>query len=65
MNLFMICGISAAVIFLTILFIACWTQAPPSTAFLLSGFFKNPRVLIGTGTFKIPFLERKDKVYLG
>ena len=65
MDLFMIGGISAAVIFLTILFIACWTQAPPSTAFLLSGFFKNPRVLIGTGTFKIPFLERKDKVYLG
>ena len=53
----MIGGISAAAIFLTIIFIACWTQAPPSTAFLLSGFFKNPRVLIGTGTFKIPFLE--------
>ncbi len=32
---------------------------------ILSGLTKNPRTLIGTGGFKIPLLERKDRVYLG
>lgn len=34
-------------------------------AYILSGFRKKPRVLIGGGGVKIPVLERLDKVYLG
>lgn len=34
-------------------------------AYILSGFRKEPRVLIGGGGVKIPVLERLDKVYLG
>ena len=65
MNFILLGSIVGALILLTIIFIACYVQAPPSNAFMLSGFFKNPRVFIGTGGFKIPFLERLDKVYLG
>lgn len=58
-------SIAGALILLTIIFVTCYIQAPPSNAYMLSGFFKNPRVFIGTGGFKIPFLERIDRVYLG
>lgn len=65
MNWILFGSIVGALILLTIIFIACYVQAPPSNAFMLSGFFKQPRIFIGTGGFKIPFLERLDKVYLG
>nr|DAF14385.1 MAG TPA: flotillin [Crassvirales sp.] len=42
-----------------------YVKAPPSMAYILSGFRKEPRVLIGGGGVKIPVLERLDKVYLG
>ena len=58
-------GVAAGVIALIVFFVVCYVQAPPSIAYILSGFFKQPRVFIGTGGFKIPFLERLDKVYLG
>lgn len=65
MNWILFGSIVGALILLTIIFIACYVQAPPSNAFMLSGFFNQPRIFIGTGGFKIPFLERLDKVYLG
>ena len=65
MDLFTILGIVGAVILLTVVLIACYVQAPPSVAYILSGVFSQPRVFIGTGGLKIPFLERLDKVYLG
>lgn len=52
-------------IILVVLFIISYVKAPPSQAFLISGISKEPRVLIGKGGFRIPFLERLDKVYLG
>jgi flotillin len=42
-----------------------YVKAPPSYAFVISGINKEPRVLIGRGGFRLPFLERLDKVYLG
>lgn len=57
--------VAGAVILLVVFFIACYVQAPPSVAYILSGVFKQPRVFIGSGGLKIPFLERLDKVYLG
>lgn len=37
-----------------------YVKAPPNVAFIISGFKKEPRVLIGKAGIKIPFLERKD-----
>lgn len=42
-----------------------YVKAPPSTAFIVSGLNKEPRILIGRGGYRIPFFERLDKVYLG
>lgn len=58
--------IIVAVIVLLGLFVATsYVKAPPSVAYIISGLSKDPRVLIGKGGFRIPFLERKDMVYLG
>lgn len=58
--------IGGAVLFLLIVFIlVSYVKAPPSAAYIISGLSKEPRVLIGKGGFKIPFLERLDSVYLG
>ncbi len=57
--------IAVAIIIVAIVLINIYVKAPPSYAFILSGIRKEPRVMIGTGGFKIPFLERLDKVFLG
>ena len=62
-SLFIIIG--AVVAFLVFFFLLAYVKAPPSYAFIISGLSKEPRVLIGSGGFRIPFFERLDKVYLG
>lgn len=61
--------LSGAVVVLIILILivlkVMFVKAPPSIAYILSGLRKEPRVLIGTGGFQVPILERLDKVYLG
>ena len=58
--------IAAIVILLLVIFVGMsYVKAPPSYAFIISGLSKEPRVLIGSGGFRVPFLERLDKVYLG
>ena len=42
-----------------------YVKAPPSVAYVLSGLKREPRILVGTGGFKIPIIERLDKVFLG
>lgn len=37
-----------------------YVKAPPDTAFIISGYKREPRVLVGRAGVKIPFLERKD-----
>jgi uncharacterized membrane protein YqiK len=64
-NLIIYGVIAVAVVIVAIVLINIYVKAPPSYAYILSGIKKEPRVLIGTGGFKIPFLERLDKVYLG
>lgn len=54
-----------ALILITVLILTSYVKAPPAVAFIISGVSKEPRVLIGKGGFRIPFLERLDKVYLG
>ena len=57
--------IGVLVLILVVILLVSYVKAPPSQAFLISGLSKEPRVLIGKGGFRIPFLERLDKIYLG
>lgn len=43
-----------------ILFMTGYVKAPPDKAYIISGFRKEPRILIGRAGVKIPFLERRD-----
>lgn len=58
--------LAAIVVVLLVVFIAvCYVKAPPKDAYIISGLSKQPRILIGKGGFRIPGLERVDKVFLG
>lgn len=57
--------IAAVFVLLVVVLLAMYVKAPPSIAYVLSGLRKEPRVLIGTGGFKVPIIERLDKVFLG
>ena len=66
MNSFALFGIITGVVILFIILSICmYVKAPPSVAYVLSGLKKEPRILVGTGGFKIPIIERLDKVFLG
>ncbi len=54
-----------AAILLVAFLLVSYVKAPPSSAFIISGLSREPRVLIGSGGFRIPFFERLDRVYLG
>lgn len=57
--------ILGVIILLVVVLLSMYVKAPPSIAYILSGLRKNPRILIGTGGFKIPVIERLDKLFLG
>lgn len=61
----MIIAIAIIVFLLIMLFLASYVKAPPNKAYIISGPSKKPRILIGKAGFKIPFLERLDKLDLG
>lgn len=42
-----------------------YVKAPPDKAYIISGFRKKPKILIGRAGIKVPFLERLDTLYLG
>lgn len=48
-----------------LLVLASYIKAPPSYAYIVSGLNRKPRTYIGKGGFRIPGLERLDKVFLG
>ena len=56
-------GIGVVVVALVALFAAGYVKSPPDTAYIISGF-RKPRILIGKAGFRIPFLERLDKLSL-
>ena len=65
MNTLTIVGIVAgAIVLLTVLLLSMYVKAPPTVAFILTGLGKKPRVLVGRGGFKIPIIERLDKLLL-
>lgn len=53
-------GIAVLVIAILTIIASGYVKAPPDTAYIISGFMKKPKVLIGRSGVKIPFLERKD-----
>lgn len=55
-----------AVVVLTIVLICAtgYVKAPPDMAYIISGFKREPRILIGKAGIRIPFLERLDKLLL-
>jgi len=57
--------VGALIVLLTIIIAICYVKAPPKDAYIISGLSKQPRILIGKGGFRIPGLERVDKVFLG
>lgn len=59
----LIIGIIVAIILIGII-ASGYVKAPPDTAYVISGFKKEPRILIGRAGIKIPFLERLDKLLL-
>ncbi len=64
MNLFFIILAIVLIVLLIVLILTSYVKAPPDTAFIISGFRKNPKILIGRAGFRIPFLERLDKLSL-
>lgn len=63
MKLFIL--IAIAIVLLVVFIAVCYVKAPPKDAYIISGLSKQPRILIGKGGFRIPGLERVDKVFLG
>ena len=54
-----ICALALAI------FIACsYVKCPPDMVYIISGLSKEPRVIIGKATLRIPFFERVDKLTL-
>lgn len=62
-NLPLYIGITAAVVFLAILFMVSYIKAAPDEVIIISGFRKL-RTIIGHAGLKIPFLERADHLSL-
>lgn len=62
MTNYLIIGLAA--VFLFVFILVGYTKAAPDEAIVISGLRKKPRFLIGKAGFRIPFLERKDKLSL-
>ena len=57
--------IAGVVTILLIIFIAIsYVKCPPDMVYLISGIRKNPRIIVGKATLRIPFFERVDKLTL-
>ena len=54
---------SILVVLLILLFLVGYIKAAPDTAIIISGFGKR-KILIGKAGFRIPFLQRMDKLSL-
>ena len=62
-NLMLIIIVLAIVAILGTLLLG-YVKAPPDTAYIISGLRKKKKILIGRAGFRIPFLERIDKLSL-
>ncbi|MFV0392992.1 MAG: flotillin family protein [Coprobacillaceae bacterium] len=56
--------IIAVAILIIIIVATGYVKAPPDKAYIISGFRKSAKFVIGKASVKIPFLERKDELEL-
>lgn len=56
--------IAVAILLLIGLIFMSYVKCPPDMVYLISGLKKEPRVIIGKATLRIPFFERVDKLTL-
>ena len=63
--IFTIVGIILIVAVIVILATMSYVKCPPDQAFLISGPRKDLKIISGKAGFRIPFIERLDKLYLG
>lgn len=59
--IFTILGVVA---FIVLILLVSYVKCPPNQAYVISGLGKKPKVLIGKSGFRIPFLQRLDKISL-
>ena len=64
MSIWFYVGIGVAA-FLLLLFLASYVKTNSQIALVISGLSKKPKVLIGTSGFCFPFLQQKDRLYMG
>lgn len=58
-------GIGIVVAILLVVFILMsYVKCPPDMVYLISGLRKEPRIIVGKATLRIPFFERVDKLTL-
>lgn len=59
--IFTILGVVA---FIVLIVLVSYVKCPPNQAYIISGLGKKPKVLIGKSGFRVPFLQRLDKISL-
>ena len=59
MDFAVIIPVAAVVIFFLIILMSGYVKAPPDKAYIISGYRKEPRILIGRAGIKIPFFRKK------
>lgn len=64
MNLVIFIVIGVLIVLLILLVLVSYVKAPPDVAYIISGLRKEPRIVIGKASFRIPFFERLDKLPL-
>lgn len=64
-TIFTVAGIVLFVAIVVILATMSYVKCPPDHAYLISGPRKDLKIISGKAGFRIPFIERLDKLYLG
>ena len=62
--MYTIIGIGVVLVLLILFIVMSYVKCPPDMVYLISGLRKEPRVIIGKATLRIPFFERVDKLTL-
>lgn len=62
MDIGIIIAIVVAVVVILAILASGYVKAPPDSAYIMSGFKREPKILIGRAGIRIPFLERKDNL---
>lgn len=65
MSLIMLIGIVVIAAIVLIFVGLSYVKAPPDQAYLISGPRKDMKIITGKAGFRIPFIDRLDKLYLG